>query len=289
MHLAKAILFLTVAGLSLAACNQHTAQAPGAPATGAPIASLPLAEGAPPPLIAAPALAALPAAAPIQTIATPQRERYRYIDRAQSLGAAFADSPPDYTVDYQGVRPWIWRSNRGEYRVVEPTPHGDRTYYFDAGSDAPFLVSDPEYVYGYDQGSLAAVYTANGDAAPYDTQAAERAARYLARARALYDAAIHEQRQAAYAQAWRERRARVLADQQAWAANEQRDADWRAWHEQHQRAEQPDWDRERSMRVAYAAQTAAAIGAAIGEARQPAPGPTRTPNSGYGSPTRPPP
>ena len=29
------------------------------------------------------------------------------------LGDAFGDSPPDYAVDYQGERPWVWRSGSG--------------------------------------------------------------------------------------------------------------------------------------------------------------------------------
>ena len=252
-------LSLAVVGLGLAGCHREAGQTPAAPATGVPIASLPLAQGAPPPLIAAPALAALPSAPPVPIAAIAPKERYRYIDRAEALGETFADSPPDYTVDYDGVRPWIWRSNRGEYRVVEPTSEGQRIYYFDAGSDQPFLVSDPEHSYGFAQGELTAVYAPDGRLIGYDPASAERAARYLARARALYDAALHQQRQAAYAEAWRERRRQVLAEQQAWAAEQQRDDAWRAWRDQHRRAEQPDWDRERAARVAYAATIATVI------------------------------
>ena len=197
------LLSAAVAALGLAACNPHNDQSASAPASGAPIASLPLAEGAPPPLVTAPGFSALPAAPRVKTVAVPPRERYRYIDRAYDLGEAFADSPPDYTVDYEGVRPWIWRSGRGEYRVVEPTPRGDRIYYYEEGSDEPFLVRDPDYAYGYDQGGLAVIYGADGRVIGYDRDAADRAARYLARARALYRAAVNEQRQAAYAEAWR--------------------------------------------------------------------------------------
>ncbi len=267
MRKGSIVLFLTVAGLALTACNRQTGQTPEAPATGAPIASLPLAQGAPPPMIVAPALTDLPATQPVRNVSAPPRERYRYIDRAQTLGDAFADSPPDYTVDYQGVRPWVWRSGHGEYRVVEPTPEGERTYYFDAGSDEPFLVRDADYAYGYDQGGLAAIYGPGGRSVGYDADAAERAARYLARARALYQAAVHQQREAAYAEAWRERRERVLAEQQAWDAEQQRDSEWRDWHDSQQRTEPPDWDRERAMRTAYAAQTAALINAQPSEGR----------------------
>ena len=263
MRTRSIVLTLALAGVSLAACNKQTDQTPAAPATGAPIASLPLAQGEPPPLIAAPALAALPSAPPVHYASAPPRERYRYIDRARALGAAFADSPPDYTVDYAGVRPWIWRSGRGEYRVVEPTPDGDRTYYYDAGSDEPFLISDPQYAYGFSRGELTVVYAPDGRVVDYDPSSADRAARELARARALYAAAVHQQRQAAYAAAWLQRREQVLAEQRAWDAEQERDAEWRQWHEDHQRAEQADWDRERAMRAAYAATVAATIVSAV--------------------------
>ncbi len=267
------LLTMAVSGLALAACNPQSDQTPAAPATGAPIASLPLAEGAPPPLIAAPALSALPSAAPVKTVPPPPRERYRYIDRAYRLGEDFADSPPDYTVDYEGVRPWIWRSSRGDYRMIEPTPDGERIYYFEAGSDEPYLVRDPRYAYGYDQGGLAVIYGADGRALGYEGDAADRAARYLARARALYRAAVHQQRQAAYAEAWRQRRTQVLDEQRAWASDQQRDAGWRDWQAAQPQAPSPDRSRERAMRQAYAARTETVInsGGGGGERRAPSP------------------
>ncbi len=256
------IISLAIAGFGLTACNKDARQSPADLVTGAPAASLPLADGAPPPAIAAPAVSSLPAQPPVRYAAAPQQQRYRYIDRAYSLGEAFADSPPDYAVDYQGVRPWVWRSNEGQYRVIEPTPDGDRTYFFDAGSDQPFLIRDPQYAYGYDQGGLVVIYDSDGRLARYDAYAADRAARYLARARALYNAAVHQQRQAAYAEAWRERRAQVIAQQQAWQADQSREAGWRDWRDQDQRKDTAAWDRERTMRVAYAARATPAIGAA---------------------------
>ena len=263
-----------VAALGLAGCNQHAEQTPAAPATGAPIASLPLAEGAPPPLVAAPGAAALPSAPPVRTVTVPARQRYRYIDRAYDLGEAFADSPPDYTVDYEGVRPWIWRSNGGQYRVVEQTPDGPRIYYYDAGSDEPFLVRDPRYAYGYDDGGLAVIYGADGRLMDYDSEAADRAARYLARARGLYRAAVHEQRQAAYASAWQSRRTEVLGEQRAWGAEQQRDSGWRDWRQANQQPPSQDWNRERSLREAYTRQTAAVVAAAALSANRRPPGPT---------------
>ncbi len=124
------------AALALAACNQ-TPATPAAPTgtqpvTAAPIAALPLATASPPP--AAPAPAVLPPPATRVRVAPRPKERYRYADRAAQYNLAFADSPPDYTVDYQGTRPWVWRANSGAYRVAEQLPQGERYYYYDAGS-----------------------------------------------------------------------------------------------------------------------------------------------------------
>ncbi|HEV2532787.1 hypothetical protein, partial [Phenylobacterium sp.] len=246
------ILPLALAG-GLTACDRQ-AQPP--PATGAPIASLPLAEGAAPPTAYAPIADQLPPAPPVLVRRPPPRARYSYIDRAYAMGQAFGESPPDYTVDYQGERPWIWRSENGDYRVVEPTPDGERDYYYSGDSDEPFLVRDPQYAYGYDQGALVVIYDARGRPMDYDARAAERSARYLARARALHAAALHDQRQAAYAAAWRARRNAILDQQQAWQAQQQQDSEWRAWHADHQSEDHARWDREQAMRQAYAAQLA---------------------------------
>lgn len=288
LHRSSAVvsLPLALAVLGLSACNRQSVQAPAPPATGAPIASLPLAQGAPPTPALAPPVAALPPASPVRVAHATGRQRYRYIDRAYALGEAFAESPPDYTVDYQGERPWIWRSAHGDYRMVEPTPQGERTYYFEAGSTEPYLVRDPDWAYGYDQGALVVVYDAAGRPVDEDPEAAEWAARDLERARALYWAAVHQQRQAAYAEAWRERREQIFAEQQAWAAEQQRDAEWSAWREDHRRTEAAQWDAERALRVAYAAQVAAQIAAAEAQPR-PSPGAFAPPRDRYGVPAQP--
>ena len=261
-------LLLTAAAtavLGLAACDQKAAS----PATGAPIASLPLAEAPPPADVAAPApyANALPAAAPIRR-AAPRRPVYSYVDDAYQLADAFGDSPPDYTIDYDGVRPYVWRSSGGEYRMVEYAPDGQREYYYRGDSDYPFLVRDSRYAYAYDRGELVQVYYANGR--PYDNYApaeADLAARYLMRARHLYGAAIHDQRQAAYAADWSRRRATVIDSRQEWAAEQQRNADWSRWRDQQARDQQAQrqeaaWRQERDQRQAYAARTAAVVAAA---------------------------
>src|SRR5436305_1651708 len=102
--------------LALSACDRPVQQAP--PATGAPIASLPLAQAPPPAEQVAPPVTALPPAPPLPRAARPKRPVYAYVDDAYRMGHVFADSPPDYTIDYEGSAPHVWRSSDGEYRVV---------------------------------------------------------------------------------------------------------------------------------------------------------------------------
>jgi len=277
-------LLLTAAAtsLALAACDQKAA----APVTGAPIASLPLAQAVPPPETIAPDLNALPAAPPIQRAAKPRRPVYAYVDDAYRLGDAFADSPPDYTVDYEGSSPYVWRSGAGEYRVVEQTPDGERDYYYRGDSDYPFLVRDNRYSYAYDGPELVEVYDSYGR--PYPNYAAAEmaiAARYLFRARRLYYAAVHEQRRAAYAGDWRVRRDAVLAPQRQWAAERDRNADWRRVHDERVQALPPQqrdqWRQEREQRQAYVTRIAPVIAQAPPphrrEERGPPPLPSKVP------------
>jgi hypothetical protein len=262
-------LALAMAALALQGCNQQTpaSQQAAQPITGAPLASLGLAD-APPPA----ALSPLPAAAPIRVAARrAPRERYRYVDDAYEMTDAFGDSPPDYTVDYQGARPWIWRAQNGAYRVVEWTPDGERDYYYRAGGDQPFLIRDSRYAYAYDGGELVDVYDSYGRPAPMDVadRQADMAARYLSRARAIYFAAQHQQRQAAYAADWRARRDAIEQPRRDWAAEQQRNEDWRRWHDERAPQDQGGWAQERSQRQNYAAQIAAVVAAgAAGAALQ---------------------
>src|SRR5271157_2989738 len=109
-HLAKAALLLagSMAVLSMAACNKTPAvnQAAAAPPPGA----LPPDPNAPaaPPAYAPAANALPPAPAPVYRPRS-ARARYRYVAQAAEYNSGFADSPPDYAVDYQGARPWYWR------------------------------------------------------------------------------------------------------------------------------------------------------------------------------------
>jgi len=265
----RIVLTASLLGLLATGCNkQPSAPAVEAPTVAPPIAALPLATAAVPPAALAPLANALPPPArPVRYAPQAGRERYRYVDRAYSMGRALGDTPPDYSVDYEGTRPWIWRSGDGAYRVVEQLPQGEREYYYDPGEDQPFLVRDPDYSYGYDRGELVAVYGPDG--AELEDEAAWRradyASRYFERGRALRRAAQYERRQSAYAQEWARRQYDLRDDDRRWEEQQARNEDWRAWHEEHQAEQERQWRRERDQRAAYAA--AIGIGAAMAAGR----------------------
>ena len=257
--------------LLVSACNRGTPSADpsssnlaaatnGEPVSAPPIAALPLATATP--IAASAAPETLPLARAIHIASGPRAGRYRYVERAAEYNRGFADTPPDYTVDYQGTRPWVWRADNGSYRVVENLPRGAREYYYQSGSDQPFYVSDPQGGYAFDNGDLVAVYGPDGAALEdgYAAQRALQAAAYYDRARALYRAANYDQRQAAYAADWQARRARDAARHAAYEEARARDAEWQAWHDRHTGDEDRLWSEERRRRVAYAV----AIGAGLG-------------------------
>lgn len=267
-------LAAVAAALSLGACNRATRSAPaestglaaadtsGQPVSAPPIAALPLATATP--VAASLAPATLPRGRAIRVASRSRAERYRYIDRAAEYNRGFANTPPDYTVDYQGTRPWVWRANNGAYRVVEQLPQGQRDYYYQAGSDRPFFVSDPQGGYAYDNGDLVVAYSPDGAALDYAYAAGrtDAAAAYYDRAQALYRAAQYDRRQAAYAADWQARRADDAAWQAAYDNARAHDAEWQAWHDRHAGDERRQWNDERNRRVAYAAAIAAGVGAA---------------------------
>jgi len=271
----SAALACVLGALSLTGCNKNGAPAQSSTANtatadtgntvaeaGAPAGAIAPTDATPPaPLPTAPAGAALPPAPPAPVAPPPQaQEQYSYVSQAASMGAAFADSPPDYAVDYQDSRPWIWRAGNGAYRVAEAVPGGLRYYYYAAGQTTPFFVQDPQYAYAFTGGGLTVVYDAHGHPLPPGTATSQAAmaGRYLARARSLYQAAAHEQHQAVYMANWQAKQNLVLAQQQQWQAQQQKDAAWRAWNQAHADQQQATWSREQAQRQAYAANLAAA-------------------------------
>jgi len=270
---ARLIVGVSFLALTIAACNKQPT-ATEAPMVAPPIAALPLAAGTPPAQSPAPVGAALPAPSmPIRYAPLPPSEGYGYIDQAYSMGQAFADTPPDYSVDYEGTRPWVWRAGDGSYRIVERLPQGERYFYYRSGQDYPFLVRDPDYSYAYDNGDLVAVYGADGaelDGA-FAARRADEASRYLYRARELYRAAQYQQRQSAYANEWGGRQDQFRHENLIWQQQQAQNAGWHSWHEAHQAQEQQQWLPERNHRVAYAA----AIGLGVAASRAAAPDPVQ--------------
>jgi len=243
--------------LALAACNK-TPQA-DQPVTGAPVAALELATAPPPPPSYAPTASALPPA-PRPVAYRPSPEHWRYLTDAYDMSDAFADTPPDYTVDYEGEDPYIWRADDGAYRVVEWLPDGARYYYYEPGADEPFLIQDPDYSYAYDNGALVAVYTLAG-ALVAEQIADERrgyAARYYARGHDLYRAAVNDRRRAAYAGDWQNRAPMIRTQRTRWQQGRQEQPGWRDWNQAHQAQQEARWAPERQHRATYAA----ALGAA---------------------------
>lgn len=238
--------------LALASCNK-TPQATE-PVSGAPVAALQLATATPPPPSYAPPAASLPPA-PQPVSYRPTSEHYRYLTDAYDMSDAFGDTPPDYTVEYDGESPYVWRADDGAYRVVEWMPDGARYYYYEPGADEPFLIQDPEYSYAYDNGVLVAVYTLAG-ALVADRLADQRrdyAARYYARGHDLYRAAVHDPRRAAYAANWRERAPAIQAQRTRWQQGREQQPAWRDWNRAHQAQQEARWAPERQHRRAYAA------------------------------------
>jgi hypothetical protein len=234
-----------------------------------PLSALPLASGAVPVSAPAPLAQALPSAPPVR-YASVRSDRYAYLDRAYALGRTFSDAPPDYTYDYDNERPLVWRSDDGYQRVAEQLPDGGvRYYYYQPGAEQPYLVQDPDYSYGYSEGALTVVYDANGNIVSDDVaqRQVETAARYLARAQALYAASVHDHHEAVAQENWNRQRERVYADQVRWQEQQARDTDWRAYHQAHQDQDQAHWAGERYRRAAEAARFAQTISDTVVAAR----------------------
>jgi hypothetical protein len=247
------VLAAALSAMTVSACGQNNAQT----AAAAPPPPLPLTTGAATAPVLAPTGAALPAAPTpkIVRVANPS-EQYAYVDQAQAFGAALGSAPPDYGFDYDGVRPWVWRASDDSARVVEPVDGGYRYYYFRPGASYPYFIQDPQYGYGFDGGQLVVVYDARGNALPprYSEAQADYAGRYLARARALYEASLQSQRKSVIAANWAARREAIDAQDAEWASARAQDDAWRAYHDAHEAQTQNYWQAEHARRDAAAQQ-----------------------------------
>ncbi len=267
-RLATTVVSGAMAALALAGCNKTPTAAPAAadataattPAdVPAPSDALPLTDASDAPLAIAPPADALPTAPPVRVAQLRDpNQGYAYLDKATSMRNAFADAPPDYTYDYQGVRPWVWRSADNATQLVEPLADGNRSYYYQPGASLPYLISDGQYSYGYDSGALVIVYDDRGRPLPpvQVEGRANLASRYLQRARAIYQASMKAQRMAVARDHWLTRRREWQAEQTRWEDGRAQDAAWRAYHQKHADDEAARWAAERYQRQAEAARMA---------------------------------
>jgi hypothetical protein len=250
-YLRTSAIALTAAllgAVSLAACNKSddatVAQAQLGPA-------LPLTVSGASPSVAAPSVDALPAARDVSIVRVENPDdQYAYLDDAYYQSDAFGDAPPDYAFDYDGVRPWVWRSANDALQFAEPLGGGYRYYYYQPGAAYPYLVRDNGYSYGYDRGQLAAIYDPQGRALSAADMAARRdyAGRYLARADSLYRASRTAQRQSVVAANWAAGRAEIAAQRAQWSAERSRQNAWRSYDAAHAAQQAAAWQDERARR-----------------------------------------
>ena len=250
-HVSHLALACAATALLAAGCNRSQTAATSTAAP--PLDALPLTTAATPAAAPAPPASALPPAAPARLgrLVRPQ-DGYAYLDRAHAASDGYADAPPDYAVDYDGERPWIWRGGDNSERVVERTPDGLRYYYYEPGASEPYLIQDPNYGYAYSDGQLVAVYGQDGELQPYEVQRryADRAGRYLAWAAGLYAASQHQQREAVEQDRWREQRADIAGQRAAWGRQQGRYQAWNDYHQAHAQEETAHWVPERDRRQA---------------------------------------
>jgi hypothetical protein len=203
----------------------------------------------------------LPAAAPanIAMLADPTQE-YAFIDRADDLNDSFADAPPDYGFDYvDDEQPWVWRADDGSVRICEPLPDGAyRCDYYEPGAFEPYLISDPDGEYGFDNGVLIAAYDPGGRLLPADAlrARADLAGRELAWGEQVWRAQASSRRVPVAAAAWQDRRRAVAAAAQRLVQDRGSDPAWRAYHAAHVTQESAYWAPERVRREAEAARFA---------------------------------
>jgi hypothetical protein len=217
--------------LALAGCNQAPPDTSG-DQTLAEAGTLPPLAAGPPEL--APDAGDLPAAQPLgYDYAPASPQAYAPIARAASLLDTIGEAPPDYAFDYGGVEPWAWQTADDYYVYAEPIDDGYRYYYYGPDAAEPFLVRDPYYSYGYDDGRVIAVYDARGRYLDRieARRRAQTASRYYQRARQLRHAARAENRRAIAASRWAVQRRHVAAARRDWDRARTQQAAWQSWRD----------------------------------------------------------
>lgn len=242
---------IVLAAASLAACRMDGSSANNQASADSNVAdALPLTTSAQA-YAPAPPVESLPRApAPRVVYVNRPAEAYQYADDAYAMNDAFGDAPPDYSFDYDGSRPYVWRSDDNAMRVVEYTSEGDRYYYYRPGQSDPYLVRDPHYAYAYSGGELVTVYDDRGrvvserDLGPRT----DYAGRYLARARAIEAAAYRDRREQIAASNWAAERDRIARDRARERDQQRQSREWLAYHDQHEADQRAQWQAEQARR-----------------------------------------
>lgn len=184
-------------------------------------------------------------------------DAYSYIDRADSLWDAIGNAPPDYAFAFEDAEPWAWELQSGDSIIVEETPDGIQTYYFDPEAEGPFLAVRPGMSFGFSGETVAVVYGPDGGAMPRADGAAhlEEGVALYARARQVRRAMLQRQRREVDSQAWIDTSPLIWGSVLIWDEGRRRHP---GWHRHHERWESAQWRRrleaERLRRSALAEQ-----------------------------------
>ncbi|MES2442614.1 MAG: hypothetical protein V4574_07265 [Pseudomonadota bacterium] len=177
---------------------------------------------------------------------------YEWIDRADAVSEAIGESPPDTSFAFETGSPWAWTLEDGTVLVVEQLPDGPHGYYFEPGSNEPFLVRDPEMSFGFIEGQVATVYGLDGGVLSRAEGRAwiDTALRGFERGKRLKRAMAQRNR-------WRNIGVNAWIDfsylwydwQDDWDYGRRRNPGWRRHHEGPRGAEhRRRWDHERQRR-----------------------------------------
>ena len=259
----SAVMSASLLAMALAGCNKSPQDMNATSAnTGLPPlpAALPMLAGPASQIIPAPPVSALPVRHYVG-LSRPSREResYAYLDRASDVQDEIGDAPPDYGYDNNdGVSPWVWQTNGGDYRYAEPADDGYRDYYYQPGADDPYLVRTRDHSYAYAGGALVAIYLINGALLPPEQYGGYRdeASRYFWRGQQLRQAADQRPHQGVIAANWAAQRPQFSAAQASWAAARSQQAAWQAYHARNDPSQQPGWQQEHQQRQQVAQQFA---------------------------------
>lgn len=179
-----------------------------------------------PPIGARPSLPALPR----DQAAPAEPDAYAWMDRADALLDAIADSPPDFSFTFEGERMFAW-TIEDVLILEESREDGYALYLFQGGQSRPFYVRTPDYAAGFERGELAVIYTRAGEIFAGDGgwRRNGNAMTLRLRGEALHRAAQRRQWDLDSARAWA--RAQIWAEharliwEQAWL----RDLEWQRY------------------------------------------------------------